>query len=282
MISRPRQRNFSRIGVHTVPLGWTVGNLWYPDSSIAILTPRNSRISEWATISPSWIGWRATHSHWRGNMPTRSLQNKRTVRWWYEQLFFFRQEIICIIILPYKYIILVIIKDIILLSVCMMVLRLLQKQTLKNGTTTACYFATLHGETSTILAERAAQRRQRAFIGKVNMNIPRDDGYWESTEESVENTTAFIESVEKIGVDANRLSNWINRTWCYHTHTRKGRILYYSKLFWQSPLVKAIITPRFALSCNMELMQELAKIAKAKDLHIQVPRNELYVTNTLH
>lgn len=40
--------------------------------------------------------------------------------------------------------------------------------------------------------------------------------------------------------------------------------------FLQNPHVKPIITPRFALSCDMELMQELAKIAKAKDLHIQV------------
>lgn len=38
----------------------------------------------------------------------------------------------------------------------------------------------------------------------------------------------------------------------------------------QNLLVKPIITPRFALSCDMKLMQELAKIAKVKDLHIQV------------
>lgn len=34
--------------------------------------------------------------------------------------------------------------------------------------------------------------------------------------------------------------------------------------------MRPVITPRFALSCDMKLMQELAKIAKAKDLHIQV------------
>ena len=38
----------------------------------------------------------------------------------------------------------------------------------------------------------------------------------------------------------------------------------------QNPLVKPIITPRFALSCDMELMQKLAEIAKTKDVHIQV------------
>ncbi|EZA50395.1 guanine deaminase [Ooceraea biroi] len=122
------------------------------------------------------------------------------------------------------------------------------KRTIGIGTTTACYFASLYGETTTILAEKAAKLGQRAFVGKVNMNIPRDDGYWESTEKSIEDTMAFIESVERIG----------------------------------SPLVKPIITPRFALSCNMELMQKLAKIAKAKDLHIQshVSENKAEITAT--
>ncbi|KAH0955543.1 hypothetical protein HN011_011283 [Eciton burchellii] len=120
------------------------------------------------------------------------------------------------------------------------------KRTIESGTTTACYFASLYSETSTILAEKAAELGQRAFVGKVNMNIPRDDGYWESTEKSIKDTITFIESIERIG----------------------------------NPLVKPIITPRFALSCTMELMQELAKIAETKDLHIQshVSENKAEIT----
>ncbi|XP_029674307.1 guanine deaminase-like [Formica exsecta] len=116
------------------------------------------------------------------------------------------------------------------------------KRTIEVGTTTACYFASLYIEASVILAKKVVELGQRAFIGKVNMNAPRNDGYYESTEKSIKDTIAFVESVEQIG----------------------------------NPLVKPIITPRFALSCNMELMQELAKIAKAKDLHIQshVSENE--------
>ncbi|XP_011870403.1 PREDICTED: guanine deaminase [Vollenhovia emeryi] len=114
------------------------------------------------------------------------------------------------------------------------------KRTIGTGTTTACYFASLYAEASTILAEKAAKLGQRAFIGKVNMNTPRDDGYYESTEKSIKDTVAFIKSIEQIG----------------------------------NPLVRPIITPRFALSCNMELMQELAKIAKKKDLHIQTHVSE--------
>jgi len=80
---------------------------------------------------------------------------------------------------------------------------LLQKRTLGTGTTTACYFASLYTKASTILAEKTAQLGQRAFIGKVNMNVPRDDGYYESTEKSIENTIAFINSIEQIGVNTN-------------------------------------------------------------------------------
>ncbi|KAL0105160.1 hypothetical protein PUN28_016657 [Cardiocondyla obscurior] len=109
------------------------------------------------------------------------------------------------------------------------------KRTIEVGTTTACYFASLYAEASTILAQKAATLGQRAFIGKVNMNTPRDDGYCENMETSIKNTITFIKSIEQIG----------------------------------NPLIKPIITPRFALSCDMELMQELAKIAKAKNLHIQ-------------
>ncbi|XP_025269121.1 guanine deaminase [Camponotus floridanus] len=109
------------------------------------------------------------------------------------------------------------------------------KRTIQTGTTTACYFSSLYTEVSMILAEKCSQFGQRAFVGKANINVPRDNGYYESTEKSIETTKAFIKAVEEIG----------------------------------NPLVRPIITPRHALSCSMELLQALAKIAKEKDLHIQ-------------
>jgi len=72
-----------------------------------------------------------------------------------------------------------------------------------TGTTTACYSASLYAETSTILAQKCSDLGQRAFIGKINMNAPRVDRYYESTEKSIETTKTFIEAVEKIGVNAN-------------------------------------------------------------------------------
>ncbi|EFN64634.1 Guanine deaminase, partial [Camponotus floridanus] len=109
------------------------------------------------------------------------------------------------------------------------------KRTIQTGTTTACYFASLYTEASAILGQKCSQFGQRAFIGKVNMNDPREDGYYETTEKSIETTKAFIEAIDKIA----------------------------------DPLVKPIITPRFALSCDLDLMKQLAEIAKEKDLHIQ-------------
>lgn len=68
------------------------------------------------------------------------------------------------------------------------------------GTTTACYFASLYAKASLILAKKASEFGQRAFIGKINMNFERDDGYYETTEESLANTKQFLEDIASIGV----------------------------------------------------------------------------------
>ncbi|XP_076292507.1 guanine deaminase isoform X2 [Lasioglossum baleicum] len=109
------------------------------------------------------------------------------------------------------------------------------KHTVALGTTTACYFASLYANASLILGKKAAKTGQRALIGKINMNSKRDDGYYETTQESIANLTKFIDDIIKLN----------------------------------NPLVKPIVTPRFALSCDMVLLKELGKVAKEKNLHIQ-------------
>ncbi|XP_043261853.1 guanine deaminase isoform X2 [Colletes gigas] len=109
------------------------------------------------------------------------------------------------------------------------------KQTIALGTTTACYFASLYAKASVILGQKAADIGQRAFIGKLSMNVQRSDKYYETTEESMINVNKFVKDIIELN----------------------------------NPLVKPIITPRFALSCDMTLMRELGKLAKEKDLHIQ-------------
>ncbi|ELK29051.1 Guanine deaminase [Myotis davidii] len=110
------------------------------------------------------------------------------------------------------------------------------RRTLKNGTTTACYFTTIYTDSSLLLAEITDKFGQRAFVGKVCMDmndtVPE---YKETTEESIKETERFV-------------SEMLQRN--------------YSR-------VKPIVTPRFALSCSETMLADLGNIAKTRDLHIQ-------------
>ncbi|KAK2513868.1 Gda [Columba guinea] len=70
------------------------------------------------------------------------------------------------------------------------------RRTLKNGTTTACYFATIYTDTSLLLAEIIDKFGQRAFVGKVcmdmNDSVPQ---YKEITAESVHETERFVKEL---------------------------------------------------------------------------------------
>ncbi|XP_059782447.1 guanine deaminase [Balaenoptera ricei] len=110
------------------------------------------------------------------------------------------------------------------------------RRTLKNGTTTACYFATIHTDSSLLLAEITDKFGQRAFVGKVCMDLNDTvPEYKETTEESIKETERFV-------------SEMLQRN--------------YSR-------VQPIVTPRFSLSCSETLLGELGNIAKTRDLHIQ-------------
>ncbi|KAJ8380714.1 hypothetical protein SKAU_G00014920 [Synaphobranchus kaupii] len=110
------------------------------------------------------------------------------------------------------------------------------KRTLRNGTTTACYFATIYTDSSLLLGEIADKYGQRALVGKVCMDtnnaVPH---YKETTDGSSEETKRFIGELLK----------------------RKYA------------LVRPIVTPRFAVSCTSTLLSHLGEIAKNNDLHIQ-------------
>lgn len=109
------------------------------------------------------------------------------------------------------------------------------RNTLNNGTTFAAYFATNHKDSSLILAEEAVQAGQRALIGKTSSNCSSPAYYVETTEMSLKDNKELIQKVLQL----------------------------------KSDLVKPIITPRFAVSCDLELMTGLGKLAKEYDLHIQ-------------
>ncbi|XP_058230806.1 guanine deaminase isoform X1 [Hemibagrus wyckioides] len=110
------------------------------------------------------------------------------------------------------------------------------RRTLSNGTTTACYFATIHTDASLLLGRIADDFGQRALIGKVCMDrnsmVP---DYKELTEGCKDETDRFV-----------------------HELLKK-----------KYALVKPVVTPRFAISCSSSLLSNLGKIAKNYDLHIQ-------------
>lgn len=110
------------------------------------------------------------------------------------------------------------------------------KRTLRNGTTTACYFATIYTDSTLLLGEIADKYGQRALVGKVCMDANKAvPAYKETTDHSSEETKRFI-----------------------------GELLRR-----QYDLVKPIVTPRFAVSCSDTLLSHLGEIAKNNDLHIQ-------------
>lgn len=122
------------------------------------------------------------------------------------------------------------------------VYRRVVRRTLSLGTTTAAYFGSLHLEASKILADILNECGQRSFVGKVCMDRNAPKYYVEaSARDSIDSTLEFVEYVKKL----------------QETNS------------FDEPLVKPIITPRFAPSCSPELMQGLGKLAKEQSLLIQ-------------
>ncbi|XP_039217559.1 guanine deaminase [Crotalus tigris] len=110
------------------------------------------------------------------------------------------------------------------------------RRTLKNGTTTACYFATIHTDAALLLADIIDKFGQRAFVGKVCMDINESfPEYKEATKESIKETERFVQGI----------------------------------LGKKYPRIFPIITPRFGLSCTEELLSSLGNLAEIHDIHIQ-------------
>ncbi|XP_055716396.1 guanine deaminase [Phlebotomus papatasi] len=114
------------------------------------------------------------------------------------------------------------------------------KRTLTSGTTCASYYGTNHREGTMILAQECLKQGQRALVGKVSANQSTVDYYKETTEESIRENKAFIEGIKALNSD----------------------------------LISVTITPRFALSCDQYLMNELGKLAKEHNLNIQTHISE--------
>lgn len=107
-------------------------------------------------------------------------------------------------------------------------------RTIAHGTTTAAYYATIHVESTNLLASLCHSRGQRALIGRICMDHPSAlvDYYRdESASEALSSTHAVINHVRTLDPTGERLA--------------------------------PILTPRSAVSCTSELMSALGALSHA-------------------
>ncbi|PZL70657.1 guanine deaminase [Enterococcus plantarum] len=117
----------------------------------------------------------------------------------------------------------------------------LVSQLIKNGTTTALYFATVHRQSSLRLAEICSEKGQRGLVGKVVMDDPEQNPeyYRDATaNEALAETELFIQEVLEL-----------------NKRTPQG--------------VYPVVTPRFIPSCTDDSLKGLGALAAKYDVHIQ-------------
>ncbi|KAH8890694.1 Metallo-dependent hydrolase [Thozetella sp. PMI_491] len=115
---------------------------------------------------------------------------------------------------------------------------------IKQGVTTACYYGSLHEEATKILADICLAKGQRAFVGKCCMNRNGATFYQDaSAKESLRETENLISHIRSIDPSGD--------------------------------LVAPILTPRFAICCDDELLSGLGQIAtREPGIAIQAHFNE--------
>lgn len=116
-------------------------------------------------------------------------------------------------------------------------------RTLSHGTTTACYYATVHVPATILLADICHSKGQRAFVGRVCMDRLSPEWYRdESVEAAMDATKKCIEHIENIDPD-------------FH-------------------LITPIITPRFAPSCTDECLIAQGRLVQETGLPCQTHISE--------
>ncbi|KAL6863322.1 hypothetical protein ACO1O0_003571 [Amphichorda felina] len=115
---------------------------------------------------------------------------------------------------------------------------------LRQGVTTASYYASLHGPATRILADLCLELGQRALVGKCNMDRGSPDYYVdEGAEQSIRVTQECIDHIRAVDPSG--------------------------------ALVRPVLTPRFAISCTPELLTGLGALAaREPSLPIQTHFNE--------
>ncbi|MGX7139782.1 guanine deaminase [Enterococcus silesiacus] len=117
----------------------------------------------------------------------------------------------------------------------------LVSQLIKNGTTTALYFATVHREASLRLAEICSEKGQRGLVGKVVMDDQEQNPEYYRDASA---TTALVET-----------ELFIQEVLELNKQTPQG--------------VYPVVTPRFIPSCTDDSLKGLGALATKYDIHIQ-------------
>lgn len=116
-------------------------------------------------------------------------------------------------------------------------------RTLSHGTTTAAYYATLHVPGTNLLAYICKSKGQRAFIGRVCMNMMSPEYYRdESVDLAIKWSRECIEYVNSIDP--------------------------------KHELISPIITPRFAPSCSMDCLKHLGELHRETGVPVQTHISE--------
>ncbi|KAA1095624.1 hypothetical protein PGTUg99_011811 [Puccinia graminis f. sp. tritici] len=153
-------------------------------------------------------------------------------------------------------------------------------RSIQMGTTTSCYYSSIHLGAAKILAKVCHQAGQRAFIGKCNMD--RNDSVDQykdiSVEHSVQDTIQFINFVRK---ECSSTCHQKLESKSPHCTTAASSSNVSPRVGLEKhedsnySLVQPIITPRFAISCTDELLGRLGELMKTdKQLRLQTHLSE--------
>lgn len=133
---------------------------------------------------------------------------------------------------------------------------------LKNGTTLASYFATIHNEAAKILVDIITEAGQRAFVGKVSMDRHAPDYYLEDTDTAILEAEDFVRHVLSLTEIGKAFVKEIDGSDPASLFDRRPRL----KAF---PRVMPCVTPRFVPTCTEKLMKGLGRISLKYGVPVQ-------------
>lgn len=137
--------------------------------------------------------------------------------------------------------------------------------TLRNGTTTAVYFSTLHKQPCEILIDSCIENKQRAFIGKVCMDRHSPTNYCQTLDENINESIHVIEYIyQKVGKrqqerkeSTNIVSTAVADSETQQQQQQQQDVFHKQPL----PLILPMLVPRFIPTCSPALLSALGKLA---------------------